>query len=153
MVVKERFELILTLPETVLDDTGHAYTVRVYGEPSDDCHWHGWLAFFPVGAGHVLVTDQETSQPNRRALEYWAGGLTRAYIEGAFERAEGLEPERLLRDLRQRLREEGREAALEARRMREAAGAAQRTADALSIERKVAERLGKEVGRKIVSGR
>jgi hypothetical protein len=35
----------------------------------------------------TLTTDQETSQPNRAAVEYWATGLEAVYFEGAFERA------------------------------------------------------------------
>jgi hypothetical protein len=37
----------------------------------------------------VLVTQQETSQPNRAALEYWADGLEPIYLEGALARAQG----------------------------------------------------------------
>jgi hypothetical protein len=35
----------------------------------------------------VLITEQETSQPNRTALEYWADGLEPVYLDGAFARA------------------------------------------------------------------
>jgi hypothetical protein len=37
----------------------------------------------------VLYTDQESSQPNRTALEYWARGLESVYLEGALARAQG----------------------------------------------------------------
>jgi hypothetical protein len=35
----------------------------------------------------VLSTEQETSQPDRKAVEYWAGGLEPVYLEGALARA------------------------------------------------------------------
>jgi len=37
----------------------------------------------------TLRTDQETSQPNRGALEYWADGLEPVYLQGALARAGG----------------------------------------------------------------
>jgi hypothetical protein len=39
-----------------------------------------------------LLTEQETSQPNRTAIEYWALGLEPIYLEGAFARAQGRLP-------------------------------------------------------------
>ena len=41
----------------------------------------------PPGSGRPLRTGQETSQPNRWALDYWAGGLEPVYLEGALTRA------------------------------------------------------------------
>jgi hypothetical protein len=68
------------------DDT--AYTVRSYGEERADGTWTGWIEFEPDNPNKpLLVTDQETSQPNRVAVEYWATGLEAVYFEGAFERA------------------------------------------------------------------
>ena len=64
------------------------YTVRSYGEERADGTWTGWIEFEPDDSSKpTLLTDQETSQPNRGALEYWATGLERVYFEGAFERA------------------------------------------------------------------
>jgi hypothetical protein len=37
----------------------------------------------------AMLTEQERSQPNRTALEYWADGLEPVYLEGAFLRAKG----------------------------------------------------------------
>jgi len=37
----------------------------------------------------VLRTEQETSQPNRAAIEYWADGLEPIYLDGALARAQG----------------------------------------------------------------
>jgi hypothetical protein len=48
----------------------------------------GWIEFHPLdGEGVFLRTSQETSQPNRAALAYWASGLEPIYFEGAFARA------------------------------------------------------------------
>jgi hypothetical protein len=67
---------------------GIEYEVRVCGAARADGTWAGWLEFHPVrGSGAVLRTGQETSQPGRRALDYWAGGLELVYLEGAFGRA------------------------------------------------------------------
>jgi hypothetical protein len=68
------------------DDT--TYTVRTYGEERADGTWTGWIEFEPDDSTKPrLSTDQETSQPNRVAVEYWATGLEPVYFEGAFERA------------------------------------------------------------------
>jgi len=68
------------------DDT--TYVVRSYGEQRRDGTWIGWLEFQPVDpAKPTLQTNQETSQPNRGAVKYWATGLEPVYFEGAFERA------------------------------------------------------------------
>ena len=67
---------------------GTMYDVRSYGEERADGTWTGWIEFHPVDGGTpVLRTDQETSQPNRTAVEYWSTGLEPLYFEGAFERA------------------------------------------------------------------
>ena len=65
-----------------------SYTVRSYGEERADGTWTGWIEFEPDDSSKpTLLTDQETSQPNRTAVEYWATGLEAVYFEGAFERA------------------------------------------------------------------
>jgi hypothetical protein len=67
---------------------GIEYEARVYGAARADGTWAGWLEFHALqGGGAVRRTGQETSQPSRRALEYWAGGLEPVYLEGALERA------------------------------------------------------------------
>jgi hypothetical protein len=68
------------------DDT--TYSVRSYGEERADGTWIGWLEFYPTDASKPsLRTEQETSQPNLTAVEYWATGLEPVYFEGAFKRA------------------------------------------------------------------
>jgi hypothetical protein len=69
------------------------YTAWVCGEQRVDGTWEGWLEFHPTkDAELVLRTDQETSQPNRSALEYWADGIEPIYLEGALARAQGRLP-------------------------------------------------------------
>lgn len=64
------------------------YRARICGQERSDGTWEGWLEFHPVAAeGEVLRTGQETSQPSRQALVYWATGIEPVYLEGAFSRA------------------------------------------------------------------
>jgi hypothetical protein len=68
---------------------GTIYAVRSYGEERADGTWTGWLEFRPTDdISPTLQTGQETSQPNRTSVEYWATGLEPVYFEGAFARAE-----------------------------------------------------------------
>ena len=70
------------------DDNGLAYTVMARGERSARGTWEAWLEFHPVDKTKaVWLTGRETTQPDKRALEYWASGLEPLYFEGAFERA------------------------------------------------------------------
>jgi hypothetical protein len=82
-------ELLQEYASTVTGPDGTIYTVCSYGEERADGTWIGWLEFDPDDVSKPsLVTDQETSQPNRTAVEYWASGLEPVYFEGAFERAQ-----------------------------------------------------------------
>jgi len=81
-------ELLQEYASTVTDAYGLTYSVCSYGEERSDGTWIGWLQFYPTDANKpVLLTDQETSQPNRTAVAYWATGLEPVYFEGALERA------------------------------------------------------------------
>ena len=73
----------------VSDADGHVYRARAVGRPRKDRSvWEGWLEFWPrSGGGLVRRSPIETTQPNRDALEYWAGGIEPVYLEGALERA------------------------------------------------------------------
>jgi hypothetical protein len=69
---------------------GTAYVVWICGEKRVDGTWEGWLEFHSIDTGEqILRTEQETSQPNLPALEYWADGLEPIYLEGALARAQG----------------------------------------------------------------
>lgn len=83
-------EVLLQFDSPVSDQAGRAYTARACGRAGDDGLWDGWIEFTPRGGGTTLRTERETTQPNRPDLEYWASGLTEAYLQGALERA--LEP-------------------------------------------------------------
>ena len=81
-------ELLQEYATTVIGPDDTTYIVRSYGEERLDGTWIGWLEFHPTDLSKTtLRTDQETSQPNRTAVEYWATGLEPVYFEGAFERA------------------------------------------------------------------
>jgi len=68
---------------------GTTYDVRSYGQEREDGTWMGWLEFEPTDPTKpTLSTDQETSQPNLTAIEYWSTGLEPLYFEGAFTRAQ-----------------------------------------------------------------
>ena len=86
--VKDMAVLLQEYTTGVVAASGTTYTVLSYGEERADGTWTGWLEFEPNDATMpTLVTGQETSQPNRTAVEYWATGLEPTYFEGAFERA------------------------------------------------------------------
>jgi hypothetical protein len=74
----------------VKDEDGMLYAVRVYAHERTAGDWEAWLEFHPADAGGpIFRTERETSQPNRKAVEYWASGLEPVYLEGAFARAQG----------------------------------------------------------------
>ena len=75
---------------TKVIDGNTAYVVWICGEERVDGTWQGWLEFHPTDTAlPILRTDQETSQPSRAAIEYWADGLEPIYLEGALARAQG----------------------------------------------------------------
>jgi hypothetical protein len=81
--------LIRELPVKV-NDGDSSYKVRIYGDERIDGTWRAWVEFHPRdGSSTVLRTEQETSQPNLTAVEYWADGLEPIYFEGALARAQG----------------------------------------------------------------
>jgi hypothetical protein len=72
----------------VRDADGHLYRARVLGRQRADGTWIGWIEFSPRGSGGLVRrTRQETTQPSRDALRYWASGIEPTYLEGALERA------------------------------------------------------------------
>jgi hypothetical protein len=81
-------ELIHEHSTRVKGEDGTAYIVRIYARERPGGTWAGWLEFHPTDKRKsVLRTEQETSQPSRLAVEYWASGLEPIYLEGAFARA------------------------------------------------------------------
>jgi hypothetical protein len=81
-------KLLQEYSTAVIGPDGAEYIVRSYGDERKDGTWTGWLEFHPTELDKaVLQTQQETSQPNKMSVEYWATGLEPIYFEGAFERA------------------------------------------------------------------
>src|SRR5262245_34290619 len=88
MSTKTTAELIQEYPVSVKGPDGASYTPRAYAEERRDGTWAGWLEFYPLDDQRpTLRTDQETSQSNRRAIQYWATSLEPAYFDVALLRA------------------------------------------------------------------
>lgn len=81
-------EVLRSVDDPITDEVG-MYHVRVVGRCCDeDGMWEGWLEFDRLdGSGETLVGPVESKQPEREHLEYWAGGLSPVFIEGALHRA------------------------------------------------------------------
>jgi transitional endoplasmic reticulum ATPase len=82
-------EVLVEFQDFVVSQDGKAYRAHGCGGPAHDGtrRWHGWIEFVPVLGGPVIRTSRETTQPDRRATEMWATGLTAVYLEGALRRA------------------------------------------------------------------
>lgn len=80
-------DLIQEYASKVRDESGKEFIARAFGRERSDGTWAGWIEFEPSGGGEKLETGQETSQPNRTDLEYWATGLEPIFLEGALRRA------------------------------------------------------------------
>lgn len=84
-------ESVVQFDATVYDKAGRGYKATVCGEEGEDGLWDGWIEFDAGDGSPVLRTGRETTQPNRPDLDYWAGGLTAVYLEGALTRAQNLQ--------------------------------------------------------------
>lgn len=80
-------ETLLQYETSVRAPDGTVYTARACGRQMPDGLWEGWLEFDPPHGGTTIQTARETTQPNRKDIEYWATGLTPVYIDGALQRA------------------------------------------------------------------
>ena len=80
-------EVIQEYDHRLAGPDGGIWSAQACGRPHAG-HWEGWLVFLPLStdASHVRSA-RETTQPDRGALAYWAGGLTSTYLEGALARA------------------------------------------------------------------
>ena len=78
------WQTITSLP-TPLTLGGRRYRVAIEGLQRTDGTWAGRVTF--SDGSDLRRTEQETSQPDRKALEYWASGLEKVYLEGAFARS------------------------------------------------------------------
>lgn len=79
-------EILVYFDETIPGPDENDWAVRACARQLDDGRWSGWLEFSADGADW-RPTGSETIQPNRPDVEYWVGGLTRVYLEGALVRA------------------------------------------------------------------
>lgn len=79
------WERVTELASLFRAPSGDEYVVTIEGAERTDGTWSGRIAF--VRRGDLRVTGQETSQPTRDALIYWATGLEPVYLDGAFLRA------------------------------------------------------------------
>jgi hypothetical protein len=81
-------ELVHQYATRVRTPEGERFVVQSRAQRDPDGTWIGWLMFVPEsGRGPTLVTDRETTQASRLAIETWALGLESSYFEGAFVRA------------------------------------------------------------------
>ena len=85
-------EVLVKFDEPIMNPRGEMYFAEAVGrQREEDGLWEGWLEFESVEPSVGSVSSmRETTQPNRRDLEYWAQGLSRVYLEGALARAEGV---------------------------------------------------------------
>jgi hypothetical protein len=89
-------EILAEFQARVASRDGRFYAARACGAKSADGLWQGWVEFTPLDGGATIRSPRETTQPNRIDTEYWAGGLTPVYLEGALQRAlSGPPPTRL----------------------------------------------------------
>lgn len=79
-------ELVHVCEHEVEGPDGTRWVARVLAEPRRNV-WIGWLEFAAVGKSDVVRTGEETSQPTREAVAYWASGLEPVFLEGALDRA------------------------------------------------------------------
>jgi hypothetical protein len=94
-------EILVRFDEVVTDPSGVRYFPQAVGRERKDGLWEGWIEFVAADGGRSIDSGRETTQPNRRDLEYWAQGLTRAYLQGALGRAQS-PTEAIRRDRTQR---------------------------------------------------
>ncbi len=82
-------EVLVRFDEPIAGPDGRKYFALAVGKETSAEHWEGWLEFLLVAddSSEPLCSERETTQPNRRSLDYWAQGLTRVYLEGALARA------------------------------------------------------------------
>jgi len=79
--------VVRAIREPLVTTGGGVYTARICGRQRSEGVWEGWVEYEPNDGSPVLRTPRETTQPKLTDLEYWAGGLTPVYLEGALERA------------------------------------------------------------------
>jgi hypothetical protein len=81
-------EILVKFDEPISTPDGRKFFAQAAGKETDGQLWEGWLEFLPVDdSSEAVCSERETTQPNRKNVEYWAQGLTKVYLEGALNRA------------------------------------------------------------------
>ena len=81
-------EVLVEYEATVVDRDGSRWAARACGRRGDTKMWEGWIEFVPLDPKRRPVrSPQESTQPSREHLLYWASGLTSTYLTGALSRA------------------------------------------------------------------
>ena len=81
-------ELLVKFDEPISSPDGRKFFAHAAGKETDAGLWEGWLEFVPVDdTSEAFCSARETTQPNRKNLDYWAQGLTVVYLQGALARA------------------------------------------------------------------
>lgn len=80
-------EVLMEFDDLISGPRGRRYHARACGRSAEDGLWEGWIEFERIGGRETLRSPKETVQPNRLDADYWASGLTHAYLEGALARA------------------------------------------------------------------
>ena len=79
-------EVVHQCEHRVAASNGREFRVSVLAAPQGHV-WIGSLEFRSVTDDSVLRTGEETSQPSREDVVYWAEGLEPIYLDGALSRA------------------------------------------------------------------
>jgi len=81
-------EILVKFDEPISTPDRRKFFAQAAGKETDGGLWEGWLEFVPVDdSSDAVCSERETTQPNRKNVEYWAQGLTKVYLEGALSRA------------------------------------------------------------------
>lgn len=81
--------ILVKFDEPIPDASGARFLAQALGRKREDGLWEGWLEFLAIEEDVPAIdSGRETTQPNRADLEYWAQGLTLAYLQGALARAQ-----------------------------------------------------------------
>jgi len=100
-------EILVKFDEAISTPDGRKFFAQAAGKETDGGLWEGWLEFLPADdSSEPLCSERETTQPNRKNVEYWAQGLTKVYLEGALNRS--LKPSGVVRQSTEQPREPSR---------------------------------------------
>lgn len=100
-------QILVKFDQPISTPDGRKFFAEAAGKETDARLWEGWLEFLPADdSTDPVCSERETTQPNRKSVEYWAQGLTKVYLEGALIRA--LKPTGVARESTQQTRKPSR---------------------------------------------